>query len=226
LIPPLHSRDFIVELLLILVFAPLSIDLLCVPSMRVLPHHQDSGGFFIAVLQKRDWLPWQRQHKLSKNPTDRTGDTTAETEAISTEMTSNTTSGDTSKSFQDTATLIQDTICISQQTVHSGMEDSKPIVSMETVSGVEKTASVVQSATEGTSTQLTPAATEHGEEVTVGDTAEERPPTSILGRYVMSQFELNILPIFSLVFHLHYQAWLPAATQPGVQGRPLCLSRK
>ena len=30
-------------------------------SVRVLPHHQDTGGFFIAVLHKSDWLPWQRR---------------------------------------------------------------------------------------------------------------------------------------------------------------------
>lgn len=33
--------------------------------MRVLPHHQNSGGFFIAVLQKNDWLPWQRKQRLN-----------------------------------------------------------------------------------------------------------------------------------------------------------------
>ena len=31
-----------------------------VSSVRVLPHHQDTGGFFVAVLHKSDWLPWQR----------------------------------------------------------------------------------------------------------------------------------------------------------------------
>ena len=30
-------------------------------SLRVLPHHQDTGGFFIAVLHKSVWLPWQRR---------------------------------------------------------------------------------------------------------------------------------------------------------------------
>ena len=207
------------------------------PSMRVLPHHQDTGGFFIAVLQKRDWLPWQRQHKLTREPTGRTSDTTAETEATSTDVTSSTTtSQDTSKSLQDTTTtIIEDTICIPQHTVSSG-KDSKPIVTMETASGVESTASAVQSATEGASTQVTPAATEHGEAVTVGDTAEERPSTSILGRYVMSHLYMYILPrvhddiilhILSLhVIDLCYQAWFPTATQSGIQGRSLCLSRK
>ena len=29
--------------------------------MRILPHHQDTGGFFVAVLQKTQQLPWQHQ---------------------------------------------------------------------------------------------------------------------------------------------------------------------
>eukprot|EP00731_Ephydatia_muelleri_P026085 Em0018g185a len=29
--------------------------------VRVLPHHQDTGGFFISVLHKKDWLPWQNK---------------------------------------------------------------------------------------------------------------------------------------------------------------------
>ena len=33
------------------------------PSMRILPHHQDTGGFFIAVLHKLDWLPWQHKQR-------------------------------------------------------------------------------------------------------------------------------------------------------------------
>ena len=37
--------------------------------MRVLPHHQDTGGFFIAVLEKKDWLPWQRKQKRTRQPT-------------------------------------------------------------------------------------------------------------------------------------------------------------
>lgn len=31
--------------------------------MRILPHHQDTGGFFIAVLHKKSGLPWQRKQK-------------------------------------------------------------------------------------------------------------------------------------------------------------------
>ena len=38
-------------------------------SMRILPHHQNSGGFFIAVLEKKDWLPWQRKQRKLHQPT-------------------------------------------------------------------------------------------------------------------------------------------------------------
>ena len=36
------------------------------PSLRVLPHHQDTGGFFIAVLHKSDQLPWQRRPQRTR----------------------------------------------------------------------------------------------------------------------------------------------------------------
>lgn len=29
--------------------------------MRILPHHQDTGGFFVAVLEKVTRLPWERE---------------------------------------------------------------------------------------------------------------------------------------------------------------------
>ena len=32
-------------------------------SCRILPHHQNTGGFFIAVFKKLDWLPWQRKQR-------------------------------------------------------------------------------------------------------------------------------------------------------------------
>lgn len=32
-------------------------------SIRILPHLQNTGGFFVAVLQKHRWLPWQHQAK-------------------------------------------------------------------------------------------------------------------------------------------------------------------
>ncbi|XP_042913410.1 RNA cytosine C(5)-methyltransferase NSUN2-like [Parasteatoda tepidariorum] len=28
--------------------------------IRILPHHQDTGGFFVAVLEKKDKLPWEK----------------------------------------------------------------------------------------------------------------------------------------------------------------------
>ena len=44
----------------------------CVPvydipfSMRLLPHHEDSGGFFVSVLVKKDTLPWRKKQKVAK----------------------------------------------------------------------------------------------------------------------------------------------------------------
>ena len=32
-------------------------------SIRLYPHHQDTGGFFIAVLQKKSTLPWVPGHR-------------------------------------------------------------------------------------------------------------------------------------------------------------------
>lgn len=36
----------------------------------MLPHHQDTGGFFIAVLHKSIWLPWQRRPQRAKGSDD------------------------------------------------------------------------------------------------------------------------------------------------------------
>lgn len=37
--------------------------------MRILPHHQDTGGFFVAVLEKIKSLPWESE-TLSQNVAD------------------------------------------------------------------------------------------------------------------------------------------------------------
>ena len=37
--------------------------------MRILPHHQDTGGFFVAVLEKIDQLPWERASQMSDEVT-------------------------------------------------------------------------------------------------------------------------------------------------------------
>ncbi|XP_065913229.1 RNA cytosine-C(5)-methyltransferase NSUN2-like isoform X2 [Dysidea avara] len=36
--------------------------------VRILPHHQDTGGFFVAVLEKSDILPWQSKKVSQTNP--------------------------------------------------------------------------------------------------------------------------------------------------------------
>ena len=35
--------------------------------MRILPHHQDTGGFFVAVLQKKKLCPWESVRKLGED---------------------------------------------------------------------------------------------------------------------------------------------------------------
>lgn len=35
--------------------------------MRILPHHQDTGGFFVAVLEKVKALPWESESNSTSN---------------------------------------------------------------------------------------------------------------------------------------------------------------
>ena len=152
--------------------------------MRVLPHHQDTGGFFIAVLQKQKWLPWQRERKQTKvtqEPTARTSDIT--TLASSTQNTDCSPQG-TTDSLQDTTTLPQDNTTLPQDTVNSGTRH----VSMEGTSVMEL-ASASLSPKEDVPTQLTQAATEpseEGKEATADIPPEDRPTVSVLGRYACS----------------------------------------
>ena len=37
--------------------------------IRLLPHHGDTGGFFVAVLEKTAPLPWQSEQKECPDPT-------------------------------------------------------------------------------------------------------------------------------------------------------------
>ena len=169
--------------------------------MRVLPHHQDTGGFFIAVLQKQDWLPWQRERKLAKvtqEPTARTSDNTLASPTQNTDCSpqvqdtttspqdTTTSPQDTATSVQDTTTLSQATIGISQDSVNSGTKH----VSMEGASVMELESDPQSSIEDVPTTQLTQAATEPGEEGRKEATAdippEDRPPISVLGRYVYS----------------------------------------
>lgn len=167
--------------------------------MRVLPHHQDTGGFFIAVLQKQNWLPWQRERKQTKvtqEPTARTSDIT--TVASKTQNTDCSPQG-TTTSLQDTTTLPQDTTALPQDTTTLPQDTTTSLqdtvnsgtgrVSMEGTSVMEL-ASASQSPKEDVPTQLTQAATELGEEegkeATADISPEDRPPISVLGRYVCS----------------------------------------
>ncbi|XP_019376533.1 PREDICTED: tRNA (cytosine(34)-C(5))-methyltransferase isoform X2 [Gavialis gangeticus] len=50
--------------------------------LRILPHHQNTGGFFVAVLIKKSPMPWnKRQPKLQWKSLQKTGDTTVPTSA-------------------------------------------------------------------------------------------------------------------------------------------------
>lgn len=33
----------------------------CFSSLRILPHHQNTGGFFVAVLVKKSSMPWNKR---------------------------------------------------------------------------------------------------------------------------------------------------------------------
>ena len=60
-----YNISKLAEFLSVLTFSIISKDLkwcvFFVCSMRVLPHQQDTGGFFIAVLEKKATLPWQQK---------------------------------------------------------------------------------------------------------------------------------------------------------------------
>ena len=42
--------------------------------MRLLPHHQDTGGFFVAVLCKKSVLPWEKQKEEKVALEEKAGD--------------------------------------------------------------------------------------------------------------------------------------------------------
>ena len=78
----------------------------CIHSMRVLPHHQDTGGFFIAVLEKKDWLPWQRKQKRTQQSTAKemeSAETTENIVRVDDAETSNDTNADAVPKLKDLA---------------------------------------------------------------------------------------------------------------------------
>uniref|UniRef100_A0A452I6X0 tRNA (cytosine(34)-C(5))-methyltransferase n=1 Tax=Gopherus agassizii TaxID=38772 RepID=A0A452I6X0_9SAUR len=51
--------------------------------IRILPHHQNTGGFFVAVLIKKSPMPWnKRQSKIIKEPPDAEDEDTKETQHL------------------------------------------------------------------------------------------------------------------------------------------------
>ena len=47
-------------------------------SIRILPHHQDTGGFFVAVLEKHRILPWQKKPTSLSTPSASISDSTSQ----------------------------------------------------------------------------------------------------------------------------------------------------
>jgi hypothetical protein len=43
--------------------------------MRILPHQQDTGAFFVAVLQKKKLCPWESLRKTENGEEDDTAET-------------------------------------------------------------------------------------------------------------------------------------------------------
>lgn len=99
------------------------------PSMRILPHHQDTGGFFVAVLEKKEWLPWQRKPRVtpqqsgvvSENPssTPAQEELKGSAEASSAETVIRTSSQDTGTTSLDTMKTPQESTSTSLDTTES-----------------------------------------------------------------------------------------------------------
>lgn len=49
-------------------------------SIRILPHYQDTGGFFVAVLEKLEPLPWEAQTGASRTAQQGDGENATSTE--------------------------------------------------------------------------------------------------------------------------------------------------
>ena len=77
----------------------------------MLPHHQDTGGFFIALLEKSEWLPWQKQRKQTKTLAESSDDKSTPSELPTTLPVDETVSEelDTTSTPQDTTPATQDT---------------------------------------------------------------------------------------------------------------------
>ncbi len=88
--------------------------------MRVLPHHQNTGGFFIALLEKTEWLPWQKQRKTT---------TEADPESEKVALDSQTPIPDIATDAQDTSAEVsnpsQDTEGVSQDTSSTPQDEAE-----------------------------------------------------------------------------------------------------
>ena len=148
--------------------------------MRVLPHHQDTGGFFIAVLEKKDWLPWQRKQKRARQPTateTKAATTVDDTEAGGHDI-------DVPK-LKDLASKAAASVKPPEENLSStgGSASIDPAESEDTNSGVntsERTTCTLNSMKPEGSGENVPL-DEEGKETMSGD-GQERPSKTLLGR--------------------------------------------
>ena len=55
-------------------------------SRRILPHHQDTGGFFIAVFHKLTNVPWQRKFPSIQAPASQTAQTESSESGVDSQL--------------------------------------------------------------------------------------------------------------------------------------------
>lgn len=61
----------VVKILLLFIVYIVNILMVYIYSIRILPHHQDTGGFFVTVLEKIKPLPWESPVKQTDVETDK-----------------------------------------------------------------------------------------------------------------------------------------------------------
>ena len=151
----------------------------------MLPHHQNTGGFFIALLEKKEWLPWQKQRKLSKASSEPSGDKNTLFELPIPSTLSE--ESDTTPVSQDTVTASQDTKSDTNEELSKPFQDiaSTTDMAQDTTDKAQDTTVKVQDTADkaqDTTDKAQDTATTEG--VKTPKENEERPSRAVLGRSV------------------------------------------
>lgn len=157
--------------------------------MRVLPHHQDTGGFFIAVLEKKDWLPWQRKQRRTQQST------TMETKTAATESVKDDadTGSDTNVATVPKLQHLAHKVAMSVEGSEEGVSNSSvsasvgPAESECTDSGQERT----KVNPEGNGESIP--CDEEVKGKTESSGGQERPSNVVLGKYVIFVAQLTVM---------------------------------